>query len=149
MGSEDLALSLRGGRLPLPALLFPSHFDSAFFQLKLTLKPECSGSPEFFRFLPTQTHTQTRAFHKTVSAWDSNPGKVLLADPFNQLDKSVLLIATAVIHVNSRGREIRAPQGHHVMLPRQNSVRDRIHHHRSQNCVQNCSHGARPLLYQY
>ena len=53
-----------------------SDINSAFFQLKPTLKPECPGSPEFFG--------------KTISAWDSNPRLVSLAVPINQLDEPAL-----------------------------------------------------------
>ena len=51
----------------MPALLFASNVNSAFFQLKPTLKPERPGSPEFSG--------------KTMSAWDSNPRLVFLAVP--------------------------------------------------------------------
>ena len=45
--SEDPTLSLKGGRLLLPMLLFPAYFNSTFFQLKPTLNSECPRSPEF------------------------------------------------------------------------------------------------------
>ena len=43
--------------------------------------------------------------------------------------------AKAVIDVDSQNRESRAPQDHHVLFARPDSVRDRIHHHRSPDCV--------------
>ena len=85
VGFEDPALSLRGEGLLLPPLLFSSTVNCTFFPLKFTLKPECTRSPELFRFRPTQTHTQTgvsrvsRVFRANLSAWDSNQRLTVIA----------------------------------------------------------------------
>ena len=67
--------------------LLPSNDNSASFHLKTTLKPECPGSPELFRFLSTQTHTQIRVsrvsviFRSNLSTCDLNPQDFFLRTP--------------------------------------------------------------------
>ena len=76
VGTEEVALSLRGERLLLPALLFTSiiyNVSSAFFQLKSTLKSEYPESPKFFG--------------NVISAWDSNPRLDFLAVPVIELNQ--------------------------------------------------------------
>ena len=50
----------------MPALLFPPNVNSAFFQLKPTLKPECPGSPEFFGKIISALDSNTQLLCKLV-----------------------------------------------------------------------------------
>ena len=87
MGSEGPGTFAPRRATPLASATIASNVNSAFFQLKPTLKPECPGPSALFRFRLTQTHAQTRVSRvsRVFSGKTSQPGTPF---PFNSNPRS-------------------------------------------------------------